>query len=422
MKLPFFGKSSNKKTTADEVYLALDIGTEFVKAVIFAVDFISLEVIIKGYARTRQHSSAMQGAMIVNIENVVNACDRAIGEALHNADDNLRKKMKPEDNAEEFQTPIPTKAIVGIAGELVQGITIMADYSREDPDAKIDETEMNEVINHVKRQAFADAVVDIAEDIGVPVEALQELNTKINSTYIDGVKVDNPLGFTGKEVTYRVFSTFAPSLHVNSLKEIVSNLGLEILSIEVEPYALSRGIKGGRDKNFGAIIIDVGGGTTDVAVVDQGGIIGTKMFAYGGRVFTKRIARDLKLELHDAEQMKLDYSDAKLARHDEENVKRALVKDIGVWAEGVELALSELDDLDHYPVNIYICGGGSALPEIRQAMIEHPWLQVLPFSKFPKAQLLFPNQFTDVVDETQKIISPADVTPLALARMILELI
>ncbi|KXK26809.1 MAG: Cell division protein FtsA [candidate division WS6 bacterium OLB20] len=417
--LPFF-RSKKQNTTQDDVFLALDIGTEFIKAAIFSVDFSDLTITVRGYSKVRQHSSAMQGAMIVNLEQVISACDRAIGEALHHAD-RVANKGRGQDE-EPVSTPIPTRTIMGIAGELVQGITIMADYTREDPDSKIDEEEMNEVIAHVKEQAFADAVEDIAEDIGVPVAALQELNSKINATYIDGVKVDNPLGFTGTEVTYRVFSTFAPSLHVNSLKEIAASLGLEVLSIEVQPYVISRAIKGSRSKDFSAVIIDVGGGTTDVAVVDQGGIIGTKMFAFGGRVFSRRIQKDLDLELHEAEQMKIDYSDGKLPKEQELRVRDALKKDITIWAEGIELSLEELDDLERYPTQFYLCGGGSALPEIREVLMEHPWLQVLPFRKYPKTSMLFPGQLEDIIDATDSIIDPADVTPLALARMILELV
>lgn len=416
--LPFFRKSP--KNQQEDIYLALDIGTEFVKAALFSVDFTSLKIAIKGYSKVRQHSSAMQGAMIVNLENVISACDRAIGEALLDADAIANKNL-PE-GEEPYRTPIPTRTVMGIAGELVQGITIMADYTREDPDSKIDETEMAEVIAHVKQQAFADAATDIAEDIGIPVAALQELNSKINATYIDGVKVDNPLGFTGSEVTYRVFSTFAPSLHVNSLKEIAASLGLEVLSIEVQPYAIARAIKGARSKEFSAVIIDVGGGTTDVAVVDQGGIVGTKMFAFGGRVFSRRIQKDLDLELHDAEQMKVEYADGKLTKDKEIQIRKALKKDINIWAEGVELSLEELDDLDKYPTQFYLCGGGSALPEVRQVLLEHPWLQVLPFRKYPKTSMLFPNQLVDIEDQTGRIIDPSDVTPLALARMILELV
>ncbi|MCA9383793.1 pilus assembly protein PilM [Candidatus Dojkabacteria bacterium] len=422
MKLPGFGKKkkNNKEELTDELLLALDIGTEFVKAVLFTADTQSQLINIKGYGRSRQHSNSMQGAMIVNFDNVVNAADRAIGDALFNADE-IAKKKNPELAEEEFITPLPHKVIMGIAGELVQGVTIVADYEREESEEKIDIEETAEVVSKIKEQAFQDAVVDIADEIGIASTKLEEINSKINATYIDGVKVDSPIGFTGSEVSYKIFSTFAPSIHLNSLKDIAKELGLEVISIEEEPYTITRAVKGSRAENYSGIVIDIGGGTTDVAVVDKGAIVGTKMFAYGGRVFTKRIAQDLELELNDAEQTKLDYSADKLAKAVQTDVKKALAKDAQIWAEGVELALSELEDVETYPSNIYLCGGGSALPEIKQALMEHPWLQVLPFVKFPKVDFLFPNQLEDINDETGTIIDPEDIAPVALARMVLEL-
>jgi cell division protein FtsA len=297
----------------------------------------------------------------------------------------------------------------------------MADYEREKSDTKITEKEIGEVVHQIKSQAFNDALVDISEEVGIAAESLKEINSKVNSTYIDGVKVDEAVGLTGKDVSYRIFSTFAPAMHINSLKEIAKALALEIISIEVEPYAIARAVKGGRAENYSSIIIDIGGGTTDIAVVDRGAVAATKMFAYGGKVFTKRIAHDLKLELKEAEDQKLNYANNQLKGKQESEIKSALNKDLPIWAEGVELALAEVEDIEDFPGVIYICGGGSALPDMREALQQHPWLQVLPFVKFPKVEFLFPNNLVDVIDETKTIIDPADIAPLALARMALEL-
>jgi cell division protein FtsA len=356
----------------------------------------------------------MQGAMIINIENVTTACDMAIGSAIANAEKFLNDPSKSQ------KMLIPRKVIIGIAGELVRGVTIMADYEREDPKAKINQKELDEVIKHIKEQAFNDALVDIAEDIGVQSSSLEEINTKINATYIDGVKVDEPIDFTGKNITYRVFATCAPSLHINSLKQVAKNLNLEVINIEVEPYAVARAIDGGRKDDYAAIILDIGGGTTDIALIDKGVVVGTKMFAFGGRVYTKRIAHDLKKELNKAEELKLDYSKGKLPKAEAEVVKKALGKDTQIWADGVELGLREIEDVETYPSVIYLCGGASALPEIRTALLEHAWLQVLPFTRFPKVTFLYPKQLDEIVDETRAINDPMDVTPLALARMVLE--
>jgi cell division protein FtsA len=417
MKLPFFGK---KQPKLPEILLALDIGTEYVKAVLFTLDEDTFKINIKGFGKSRQHSNAMQGAMIVNIDYVVSAADRAIGEALHQADLVLADTLI-ESADKKAKTPLPNRVILGIAGELVQGVSILAEYEREDPSSKITKEEKDEVISNVREQAFDDALIDISEELGLDQSTLREINTKINSTYIDGIKVDDPLGFTGKDVIYKVYSTFAPKIHINSLKEIAKQLGLEIVSIEVEPYAISRAIKGARSAEYSAVIIDIGGGTTDIALIDKGAVIGTKMFAYGGRVFTKRLAHDLKVELEEAERLKLAYGQEDLPKDQTIMIRKSLVKDIRIWSESVELSLAEMsEDIEMYPNNIYICGGGSALPEIKTALMEYPWLQTLPFVKYPKTDFLYPNQLADIVDETESLHSPEDVAPIALARMILE--
>ncbi len=407
MKLPFFNAAKKNKFSKDETLLALDLGTEFVKAVIFKI--IDNKVVAKGYSRTPQQSNAMRGAMIVNIRNVIATADLAIGKALSMAE------------KENEKLELPKKVILGIAGEFVRGVPIVANYARENPKNKITKEEIDQVVSKVKEQTFVNAKADIAVEIGISPDKIEEISTKVNTTMIDGVRVDDPIGFTGENVGYKVFSTFAPSIHVNSIKEIATALGLEILEIVVEPYAVARTMEGAREDSFGAIFIDIGGGTTDVALVDRGGIIGTKMFAYGGRVFTKRLEIDLKLTYEKAEEMKLDYSSQKLSDIQEKKVRKALEKDIDVWAEGVEISLEEFsEDMKSYPPQIYVCGGGSALPEIREGLISYPWLQVLPFAKFPKMSFLFPNQIADFIDETKTMIDPRDVAPAALARMALE--
>jgi cell division protein FtsA len=321
----------------------------------------------------------------------------------------------------EYVTPAPEKALLGIAGELVKGVTIIADYSREEPDVKIEQREIDEVITSIKEYSFNQAINDISEETGIETKRLQEINSKINATYIDGVQVDRPLGMTGENISYRVFSTFAPSLHLNSLKEIASQLGLEILTIEVEPYAIARAVKDAKSEKFSAVIIDIGGGTTDIAVIERGSVIATKMFAYGGKVFTKRISNKLKVQIEDAEKIKVDYSNGAVNETQARAIREMLTKDCLVWAQGVELSLSEIEDIDSYPTVFYLCGGGSGLPEIKESLQEYAWLQTLPFAKHPKIEYLYPKQLEDINDVSRSITGPEDIAPLALARMYFEL-
>ena len=78
-------------------------------------------------------------------------------------------------------------------------------------------------------------------------------------------------------------------------RAVAEQLGLELLAVVAEPYAVARCIAGEQVAQAGALFIDVGGGTTDVALVRQGGVEGTRMFALGGRAFTKSLADRLDL-------------------------------------------------------------------------------------------------------------------------------
>lgn len=409
MKLPFRKKKKQikGKVKGEETLLALDVGTKFIKAAIFRVEEGKVNIV--GYAKVPQHSNSMHSAMIVNLQNVISAADMCVGKALAVADELLGG-----------ETPLPKKVILGIAGELVKGVTIVADYEREKPDKKIKQDEIEEVVDMVKKQTFAQVHEDIAEEMGLNTSQVEEVDTKVVAAYLDDVKIDNPLGFTGEKAQFLIYSTFSPSLHLNSLKELADSLGLEIIEIVVEPYAIARSVKGAHKQAFSGIFIDVGGGTTDVALVQNGAVMGTKMFAYGGQVFTKRLVVDLNHSLEDAEKKKIDYSNQKLSDTETKQIRSIFTKDIGVWTEGVEISLDDFEDVENYPTDMYFCGGGAHLPDIKTGLLAHPWLQVLKFNKFPKMSYVFPNQLEGLVDRTKKMIDLSDVAPAALALMALE--
>lgn len=401
MRLPFI---PTKSTYKDKPLLALDIGTEYVKALIFKLegDFVN----IIAASKIRQQRDAMKGGAITNISSVVETSKLAIADVS----EILGKREKLE------------HVILGIAGEFVRGVSVVANYDREVPSEKIDNKEISLVMNNIKAEAFEQASEEIAEEIGVDSSQIQLVNANITDTYIDKFRVTNPFGFQGKSVQFNVFAAFAPSIHFNALRHIAEQLGLNVLAIVAEPFVVSQAHKNANDQNFGGIFIDIGGGTTDIAVVRKGGVVDTQMFAFGGRVFTKRIAADLNVDYKQAEDMKLRYSAGKLSEYVESKVKKAIRKDIDVWVSGIELALSEIEDIEVYPSRIYLCGGGSLLPEIKTALLEYPWTQVLSFNRFPKVNFMLVDHCRNIDDKTGTLNEPADVTPAALARFTLEVI
>lgn len=403
----FKAKNKPKQEEKLQTYLALDIGTEFVKSVIYTSEKSKISVL--GYDRTKQSESSMYGAFIINLQDVIDACDRSVGKAIEQAEKTSEKPIA-----------IPKKVTIGIAGELVQGVTVLVNVDRENPDKEITESEVNNIVAKVKQNTFESTKEEIAEEIGIKSSQIEEVNSSINSVYIDGVRSSNAIGFKGAELVYRVFSTFAPQIHLDSVRQVASHLGLEIDQIVVEPYSLSLALENIRRPDASAIFVDIGGGTTDIALVKNGDIIGTRMFAIGGRVFTKRIEKDLGLNYAEAEEMKMKYSDGKLNAEEDEKVRKAVNKDINTWLTGVQLALEDFEDVEEFPTEIYLCGGGALLPEIQEGLMAHPWMQVLNFKKYPKVNFFFPSKVRNIVDLTRTATLPMDVTPLALARMVLE--
>lgn len=399
VKIPKIFKKKERRNLA----LSLDIGTEFIKALIFEIDTKTQKGKVIGVGKQRQGLGDMQSGAVADISGVVKNCEEAIS------------------RAEEMAEAAADQAIIGIAGELVKGKTISVHYERKDPQEKIDLPELKNIIHKVQWKAFERVRKQLSWETGLSEIDVKLINAAIVDVKIDGYKITNPLGFQGKDVTISIFNAYAPLIHLGALQTIANEVGLDLLSIAAEPYAVARSIGSADSQEFSAIFIDIGGGTTDIAVVNKGGIEGTKMFALGGRAFTKRIAQELDIPFEEAERMKLKYSNKQLPDGEMKKVRDALAGDVEVWLAGVELALSEFSDLEILPQRVLLCGGGSNLPEIKEVLSKSDWTENLPFSKKPSVNFLKPDDVANVVDATEKLNSVQDITPMALAHLALDL-
>ena len=126
--------------------------------------------------------------------------------------------------------------------------------------------------------------------------------------------VDSLIGYKGRDVKLNYYASFAPKTYVEALRKLALDLKLNVIGIVAQPFAVARAYSGSSSRDFSAMFVDIGGGTTDIAVVDQGSVVETKMFAFGGRTFTKEIVRSGNIEYRIAEQRKLKYSKRELTR------------------------------------------------------------------------------------------------------------
>ncbi|PIP51473.1 hypothetical protein CO100_00480 [Candidatus Berkelbacteria bacterium CG_4_9_14_3_um_filter_33_5] len=382
--------------------IALDIGTAFVKAVIFEVK--NGQANIKGYGFQRQRLSDMHGGVVTDIAGVVENSESALEMAAKNAG------------------VLPYQIVMGIAGELVKGTTTTVKYQRENPKINITIEELKGIVSKIQDKSFSQAKTALVAETGHQEIDIKLVNTAIVDVRIDNYKVTNPVGFQGKTIEIGVYNAFAPNIHLSALQTIAEQLEFDLLSVAAEPYAVARAVAEEEAVDFSAIILDIGGGTSDIAIVSNGGVEGTKMFGMGGRSFTKSIADKLNIPFSQSEQLKIDYSNRQLEDGEKKSqIKDAVCDNIDVWIMGVKLMLEDFSNLDLFPSRILLCGGGSLLPEIKAVLETEKWHNI-PFAKKPKVSFLHPNNVAKINDEKKLLDNPQDVTPLALVNVAIDLI
>lgn len=387
---------------SDRQAISLDIGTEFVKVLIFEVENGIAHV--KGVGKKRQRLTDMQGGSVTDIHGVINNCEAALEMAAKQAG---------------F---LPDQVIMGIAGELVKGITTTIKFSRPRSEKKISSEELQEILEKVQARAHEKAKSLLAWETGQQEIDVRLINAAIVDVMIDGYRVTNPLGFQGKEVQVAVYSAFSPIVHLGALQTIAEELSLDLISVTAEPYAVAKVTSPSNASEFSGIFIDIGGGTTDIAVVNNGGLLGTKMFAIGGRAFTKKIMNNLNVSFEEAEELKIRYSTRQISKTVNERVKKVIEADTDIWFSGVELTLSQFQNAELLPSRIFLCGGGSNLPDIAHKLRSASWDKKLPFSRKPTVYYLKPEEIETVKDETKRLTTVQDITPMALANLAIDLV
>lgn len=391
-------KKSKRPKDPDDYLLALDIGTEFVKALIAKKGKNGIHIV--GVGKAHEAPTNIFAGAIADIPGVAKTCE----EALY--------------KAEKMAGVRANEVVIGIAGELIKGNTASIKYRRSEATKPITEEEMNYIIKKVQQKAGERARREVALETNNPDVEVRLINSALVSLRIDGYKVANPIGFKGKEVVVQIYTAFAPLVHISAIERVCDELQLDLVTVAVEPFAVCRACLGDDlDSNFSGIVMDVGGGTTDIAIVDDGGVEGTKMFSIGGRSFTNQIAHRLGLSFEDAEKLKLLADSPNMKPEIRHKFDQAIARNLEVWQSGVELALEEFDHVETMPGQVLLCGGGASLAEIPEILATGDWYKGLPFSRRPIVSLIDPNDVPGIINDTDRELDHTFVTAMGLLRV-----
>jgi cell division protein FtsA len=255
--------------TTKSVIVALDIGTTKVCTLIAQKTPKGLDILGVG----SHPSNGLKKGSVVNIEKTVESIRNSIEEA---------KLMAGIDELDS--------ATVGIAGNHI----FCFNSSGVVP-----------VKNKEITQADVDRVIEAAKAVLIPSdrEILHVIPQDFKVDNTPGIK--NPVGMCGSRLEVNVHIVTGKTPLIHNLVKCVEQAGLTANSVILQPLASSRSVLTAEERELGVVLIDIGGGTTDIAVWKEGSLLHSQIIPLGGNHFTNDLAVALKIPHNEAEKIKL---------------------------------------------------------------------------------------------------------------------
>ncbi|MFC1535537.1 cell division protein FtsA [Candidatus Neomarinimicrobiota bacterium] len=334
----------------------LDIGTTKICAVIAQVDDDELKLL--GVGTTP--STGMRKGMVVNVRETVAAIEKAVSDAEAQADVKI------------------DGAYVALSGEQVRSmnnagvITVSRGESHVPNSQEITEDDVERVLEQAK-----------AITLPNEREILHVLPQEFKVDQHDGLKA--PLGHVGHRLEARVHLVTVDSASARNIARCVEAAGLYVESLVLAPLASAYAVLEDTEKDQGVVLIDIGGGTTELVVYYDGGVRHTAVIPYGGNRITNDIAQILHTTFLKAEDLKQEHGYAKLpatvedseitiegiaGRHGQTTTRRGLSAIIEPRLEEIlqlcrnEIRKSEVSDKITF--GVVLTGGGVLLKEIEE--------------------------------------------------------
>ena len=336
-----------------EIIVGLDIGTTKIACFVGKKnEHGKIEILSMG----KSESLGVMRGMVSNIEKTVQSIKVAVDEAQQRVEGELTIRV----------------VNVGIAGQHIKSLQHRGIHTRDQVDSEISQKDINALVE------------DMYKLVMQPGEAII---TVLPQEYIidneQGIK--DPIGMLGRrlEANFHIITgQVGASLNIS---KCVQKAGLEVKEIILEPIASADAVLSDEEKEAGVVLVDIGGGTTDVAIFHEGIIRHTAVIPFGGNVITEDIKEGCTIMKRQAEMLKMKFGSA-LASESQENevvcipgLRGREPKEITIrnLASIIQARMEEIVDLVHYEIlnsgyskkligGIVVTGGGSQLKHITQ--------------------------------------------------------
>lgn len=337
---------------SQEVFIVgLDIGTTKIAAIVGRRNEHG-KIEILGYGRTE--SIGVKRGMVSNIENTVQSIKLAIEEA-------------------EAKSGVEIKYVnVGIAGQHIKSLQHRGNLIRGNADDEIAQQDIDTLINNMYNLNMnpGEEVIDV-----IPQDFI-----------IDGEQgIKHPVGMLGNSLEANFHIIIGQTAAAKNIYKCVRKAGLEVVELILEPIASAEAVLSEEEKEAGVVLVDIGGGTTDIAIFQDHIIRHTAVIPFGGDIITEDVKEGCSIIKKHAEELKIKFGSALAGENRDEEVvaipglrgrppKEITLKNL---ANIIQARMEEIIENIYYEIKnsgfekkliagIVLTGGGAQLKHVRQ--------------------------------------------------------
>lgn len=345
------------------------------------------------------------------------------------------KKLRKQAANEIFALDIGTRNVIGVLGSIVDGVFSVTAYSeyahtqRAMIDGQIEDiAEVARVVKLVKnkleektgialskvaiaaagralRTQRTELEFDIDDKEAITEEAVKsfevetvfkaqnELDEKMKNGslvfycvghtvvnyFLDDYKIKNLIGHKGKKVKVELIAAFLPNVVVESLYSVMDMNKLEVTSLTLEPIAAMNVIIPPEVRLINIALVDIGAGTSDIAISQNGSIVAYAMSTIAGDEITEEVIRSYIVDFETAEKMKISASKNDTIKYTDilgfektvtaEEFFRSLEPAVGSLASNISESIVNANG-GQSPAAVFLVGGGSLIPNLSAAVAE----------------------------------------------------
>jgi cell division protein FtsA len=258
---------------SSDIIVGLDIGTTKIAAIVGRKNEHG-KIEILGHGRTE--SIGVKRGVVSNIENTVNSIKTAIEEAALKAGVNINYVN------------------VGIAGQHIKSLQHRGGIIRENYDDEISRKDVETLLNNMYNLNMSPG---------------EEIIDVIAQEYIvdDEQGVKEPVGMLGNSLEANFHIIIGQTTAAKNIYKCVTKSGLEVVDLILEPIASAEAVLSEEEKEAGVVLVDIGGGTTDLAIFQDGIIRHTAVIPFGGDVITEDVKEGCTIIRKHAEELKVKF-------------------------------------------------------------------------------------------------------------------